>query len=367
MRLFGRKKKDKGDALDDLINRETKYWRDYFQKEREEEAKRIKAYHERKDKAEAEILAKIKANMPDLRFRACPWCGEEPHIEVRMMPVYRNCGLFSMEDYDADFKSYRVELMCCKHLDEEGMAECLNTYDLPYIPDQPTFPNPDYRWDKGWNGANIPFEEYPLIYDKSADSDKDGDCLKAKCYRGTSGKYYSFRDKGGWGCAVNEHIKYLADDYEEQCSVCHKKWRGYEELGDCVYIDGVRYCRECATIKGYFEPNGHGKTYAVKSLIRDALNIDSLYIQDNCPKFYTSLETCLKSHGLTEEECYTLRVLSAGVQGADALSGHISGDHWEIWKKNTDPKLSERSHWNLIGFVFDPGRDVCKYEILRRD
>lgn len=338
----------KKDVLGDLIDRETKYWRRFFQKEREDAEKIQREYDERKSKKEAEILAEIKRNMPDLHFRACPWCGEEPHIEVDIMDSRK--GAFNFIDYDAEFKEYRVDLMCCEHLSYNGMARNLNGYDLPFIPKEPTFVNPKHTWDGSWNGAGIPFEEFPIIYDETKNTEDKRD---AKCYRGQSGKYYRYRDLGDWGYAVNKYIEYLADDYPHQCCSCHKKWRGYEGCGNEVEIDGESYCTECAVKMNvlYKKEDGHHRAYDY--IIRDGLDVDMMYLQDNCMKYYTSIEACLRSHKLTEADCYTVQVVESGPQGASAMSGGIYGNHWEIWKRNTDPKLTDRSHWNLLGYVFE--------------
>ncbi len=37
-----------------------------------------------RDKISETILSKIRGNMPELRFKACPWCNEEPRLAVSL-------------------------------------------------------------------------------------------------------------------------------------------------------------------------------------------------------------------------------------------------------------------------------------------
>ena len=319
-------------------------WQYEFEKmEKEKEAIR-KQY---KDLAE-EILGRVKANLPDLHFKACPWCGKEPYLKV-------DIPLYSTKDVP---KQYRLELHGCEHLD---LGHLLGYYNIGDIPSEPTCPNKDYRWDISWNGGthpggrtdhDVPFENFPLKFFKTDDPLYDNGCG----YEDRFGNRYNHITD--WCYAVMKYQNYLSDDYPYQCCKCHKKWRGYESYGDEVSVDGKTYCRACADI-------WDGK-YARYDVIRDALNIDSLYIQDNEPRFYTSVESCISCHDLKKEDCYSVFIQSDRKQGADGLSGSISGTHWEIWKYNKDPKLSKKSHWNMLGYVFTPAdKDRAILEEMR--
>ena len=257
-------------------------------------------------------------------------------------------------------KEYNLVLKTCDCLDE---SHVLNTYPLDVIPDKPLCPNDKRRWDVGWNGgthpdgevvSDIPFENFPIkwVDDK------------------TLGEYGGYEDSKGnryahissWVYAVREAQKFMSDDYPNKCVGCGKKWRGWD--GPYAIVDDKKYCHDCAGELGILETSVNGKEYVKFDVIRDGLNVDSMYVQDNPRKYYTSMETCLTSHGLSENDCYTVHVQDNRAQGADALSGSISGDHWEIWKVNTDPNLSERSHWNFVGFVFEPSPEDS--EILNK-
>lgn len=320
----------------------------------EERDRIIKEREERRKALEAEITAKIKANLSDIHFKACPWCGEEPTIRVKM--------------WSRDSKRYRMELKTCTHLNKSGV--CLGDFDYPYIPQDLTCPNPDRSYDVGWNGgvqkdgkieSDVPFEEFPLTYisceQRTAEEKK---VAEYGLYEGKSGKRYP--NISSWAYAVNAYFEYLSDDYPHQCSVCHKKWRGYESIGDEVIVDGQSRCHKCA---GIWKDPSAKRPFPRYDVIHDSLNIDSMWVQDNPYKYYTSLETCLKCHNLSVDDCYTLWVEDKHTgHGWDALQGCVNGSHWEIWKRNTDANLSERSHWNFVGFVFEPSLEDL--EILKK-
>ena len=306
------KKKRNGDWLTKSAKESEDYWRNWAREEREKERERQARVKELEDS----ILDKIHKAMPDLHFKACPWCGKEPTLRVRVVPEYRNMGLFS-EDW-SDPKEYRIELETCDCL---NAGRHLNTYDIDVIPTSPLFANKGRRWDVSWNGGvhpngfteyDIPFEDFPIKWeDAPPEDDLDG------YYVDRNGKRYPLdvcrHGKNGVGCcyisdwtsAVCERFDYLSDDWPNKCSKCGKKWRGYESCGDKVRVNGESFCHDCAGIWGTAMD---GKERPRSDVIRDALNIDSLYIQDNEPRYYTSLESCLTSHKVTEDDCYTVWV-----------------------------------------------------------
>ena len=237
----------------------------------EERDRLIKERKERRDALKADILAKVLANMPDLHFRPCPWCGKEPHLEV---------GFYS-NNYNEIPDEYYIEMHTCDCL---YSGSHLNTYPITEIPKEPLYPNPNNRWDTGWNGSMIPFEEFPIEYDESVESNKKD--LDDKHYRSrVSGKLYSFHDLGHWGSAVNEHIKFLSDEWPYQCCQCHKKWRGYESCGDEVIVDNRSYCKKCSPVYWW---DKDGKYHLKEGTYGDPRDLSSLYIQDSAPVYYTS-------------------------------------------------------------------------------
>ncbi len=238
-----------------------------------------------------------------------------------------------------EFKSYRVELHTCECLNYRSL---LNEYKLPKIPKMPLCPNPDYRWDDRWNLPDIPFEDLPTTFV----SEEGG-------HHHIDKKGRSYERLSSWAYAVEEHLKYLSDEWPYKCSKCGKKWRGYESCGDEIIIDGASYCKQCSGI--YSSGN---KIRSNLDYIADGINLSSLYIQDSPPKFYTSLDAFLKERGLTLDDVKLIHHASPRTGfGWDALSGSISGDHWEIIPKK--PKYCVGTE---KGFIFNlPMADYATY------
>lgn len=295
---------------------------------------------------EEEILKKITSRVPDFHFKACPWCLKEPELKV--------------EIYGCDPKEYRLTLKTCDCLNSD---KCLNTYNIKTIPKDPfVCPNPKRRKDVSWNGGvhpdgdvveDVPFEEFPLRYIEFAELSEEEQKQRTDkygLYEGKSGRHYD--NISWWAYSVQHRFEYLSDSYPYQCCSCHKKWRGYESLGDEVIVDGKSYCKACAGI--WMNPDAE-RPFPRYDIICDSLNVDSMYIQDSPPKYYTSLVSCLDCHDLSAKDVYARYVKDDRKgHGWDALSGDICGGHWDIIKYNTDPKLSENSHWNWVGFVYEP-------------
>lgn len=129
------------------------------------------------------ICEQIKAKFPDMHFKGCPWCHQEPDIRIHLYP---------------QSDKYRVELVTCDHL--AGTDYYFNSYDIGTIPDRPLMPNPEYTWMDAWENS--------------------------------------------WKHHVKEYEKYLSDDWKRKCHKCGKKWRGYEDI-DIPSVDGHQYCWEC--------------------------------------------------------------------------------------------------------------------------
>lgn len=272
--------------------------------------------------------------MSDNHFKACPWCGIEPWIDV--------------ECYSDLFK-YRIVMKTCKHLNH---YELVNDYEIYEIPKDPLiYPNPHRRVDVSWNGGTYPdgktvsdvaFNEFPLKYietDKRTDEEKK--LYKYGLYEGKSGKRYP--NISSWAYAVNDYFEYLSDEYPYQCSSCHKKWRGYESVGDEILVDGNSYCTACA---GIWKDPTKKRPFPRGEIIIDAINLSSMYIQDNPPKYYTSLDSCLRCNGISEDKIYSIYRPEDRRHGWNALTGDIAGAHWEIH--------GHRSDWDCIGFVYEP-------------
>ncbi len=245
-----------------------------------------------------------------------------------------------------EFKSYRVELHTCECLNQTGVW--LGGYKLPKIPEMPLYPNPDYRWDDSWNLPDIPFEDLPTTFV----SEEGGHHYIDK-------KGRSYERLSSWVDAVEEHLKYLSDEWPYKCTKCGKKWRGYESLGDEIIVDGVSYCRRCS---GVYDT----ATMTIRNdldFILDGCNLSTLYIQDNPPKYYTSLASFLKDRQLSLEDVDLVHHPSkSGGYGWNALSGHISGDHWEIRPKKAICVGLE------MGFIFNiPEADQKTYYNLGKE
>ena len=239
---------------------------------RKENERIEKAIQERKD-LELSILEKIKARFPDLHFKPCPWCGEEPTIQVSV------CVNYWLNKNDRP-KDYRVEMKTCEHLNCTGHV--LNWYKIDEIPEQPTLGNPEYRWDH-WN-------------------------------------------ENGWKWAVEDYKKYLSPDYERKCAECGVKWRGYDDY-NVPYLNGKNYCWDCFNKR--YRVNDK---LVIWSLYRDIRNLSTMW--DNGPLFYTSLEELLKYWKHTAADIYVKhKDMGDGRRGSDKLTGDIRGDRYEIYSR----------------------------------
>ena len=264
-------------------------------KEHEEERKRIeRAIQERKD-LEQSILDKIKAKFPDLHFKACPWCGEEPHIEVS---VGRNYWL----DEKKRPTTYWVELHSCEHLDKHGSV--LNSYNIGEIPDQPTHPNPEYTWVGSW-------------------------------------------EDHGWKYAVEKYKEYLSDDYPRKCAKCGKKWRGYEDY-NIPEIDGKQYCWECCELFDHWD-NHIPVVKNTAQYYQDDRNLSTMY--DGGPQFYTSLHNMLKCRGIKESDIEVKFKGTGERRASDRLTGSLTGERYEIYYIHK--KLDGTEKWR-IAYVREP-------------
>lgn len=317
MRIKKRIEEHRQDRFYDNLNRLIRDMLDFAEKERNE-SMRIQELNNKHvlelEAKEKMILDKINRNMPDLHFKGCPWCGEEPYLQVRLFRKYKNNKSW-VKELDVDGSNeYRVELHTCEHLNHSGML--LNSYTYPNVPKKPLYPNPKSQWDTSWNDHQ-------------------------------------------WEYAVKDYEKYLSDDYPYQCCRCHKKWRGYDIM-DSILVDGKRYCRgDCSGI--FEQPDNNGRRYAKMNIIRDIKNIDSMY--DDSSLFYTSLEKCVECHKVDMSEVYTKHLNDGRSQGADGLSGSISGDHWEIWEKGDGTSY----FYNCLGYVFDVNeKEISTYKRLER-
>lgn len=261
-------------------------------KEHEEERKRIeKAIQERKD-LEQSILEKIKAKFPDLHFKPCPWCGEEPHIEVSL-----RCNYW-LDKRDRP-KEYCVELHSCEHLDKHGSV--LNSYNIGEIPDQPTYPNPNVTWTGSW-------------------------------------------EDHGWEYAVKMYEEYLSDDYPRKCAKCGKKWRGYEDYS-IPEVDGKQYCWECCELFDHWD----GHVPVVKDTAPyycDARNLSTMY--DGGPQFYTSLRKLIECNKIPESEIEVKFTGTGERRGSDRLTGSLSGERYMVYRN-----YKGKERW-FTAYVRDP-------------
>lgn len=294
----------------------------------------LKEREEKKKALEKEISEKIKKKISGTHFKACPWCGIEPWIDVE---CYSDCS------------SYRTVLKTCDHLDYHM---CVDDYKIHKIPKDPLiYPNPRRRVNVGWNGgihpdgeaiSDVPFDEFPLKWiETDKRTDKEKNLAKYGLYEGKSGKRYP--NISDWARAVNGYFRYLSDEYPYQCSSCHKKWRGYESIGDEILVDGKSYCTACA---GIWSDPTQRRPFPRGEIIIDAINLSSLYIQDNPPKYYTSLDACLRCKGISEDKIYSIYHPGDKHHGWNALTGGIAGAHWEIHEHKSD--------WDFVGFVYEP-------------
>lgn len=264
-------------------------------KEHEEERKRIeRAIQERKD-LEQSILDKIKAKFPDLHFKACPWCGEEPHIEVNV-----GCNYW-LDERDRP-TNYWVELHSCEHLYKHGSV--LNSYNIDEIPDQPTHPNPKYTWMGDW-------------------------------------------EDHGWEYAVKEYEKYLSDDYPRKCAKCGKKWRGYEDY-NIPEVDGKQYCWECCELFDHWD-NHIPVVKNSAQYYHDYRNLSTMY--DDGPQFYTSLHNMLKCRGIKESDIEVKFKGTGERRASDRLTGSLTGERYEIYYVHK--KLEGTVRW-CIAYVREP-------------
>ena len=91
----------------------------------------LKEREEKKKALEKEISEKIKKKISGTHFKACPWCGIEPWIDVE---CYSDCS------------SYRTVLKTCDHLDYHMFVD---DYKIHKIPKDPLiYPNPRRRVDE---------------------------------------------------------------------------------------------------------------------------------------------------------------------------------------------------------------------------
>lgn len=79
------KKLDKSDyQLNPKIVKKCRKFRGLLFYDKDEyEALRLE-FKSEKDKISETILSQIRENMPELRFKACPWCNEEPRLAVSL-------------------------------------------------------------------------------------------------------------------------------------------------------------------------------------------------------------------------------------------------------------------------------------------
>lgn len=334
---------------------------------RETEKKRKDKEHEQYLKAkerEKEITARLKESL-NLHLKACPWCGQEPTIEAQVLPEYKSEGLWSVKDYSHP-KEYRINLKTCEHLDCSGHH--WGTYPINTIPTV-LYCNPnykEYRCDIGWNGGkhpigrvdeDVPFEDFPLTFVPSEElTEEDRKKTKYGAYRGKSGKIYYHISE--WARAVDRYLEYLSDDYEPQCCVCHKKWRGYELYGEDINVDGKRYCRKCSQAYPDLEnrPRMPRKDWIWRSSMGSTMS-------DGAEDYFTDFDNFLRVEGYTEDRVFTRYIEDTRTgYGCDALSGDIKGSRWQIYRKGKDDK----DCW-LLGWVFDPPeKDIERYQRLSK-
>ena len=272
-------------------------------KENEEKRKRIeRAIQERKD-LEKSIEDKIKARFPDLHFKKCPWCGEEPTIQVNV------CRDYWLNKKDIP-QSYCVEMRTCEHL--HCTRHTLNWYGINEIPDQPTHKNPMYRWDD-WN-------------------------------------------KDGWERAVEEYRKYLSDDWEYKCAGCGKKWRSPPYVAE---VNNKKYCDECLE-KLFCNENGGIRD----DIYHDATNMSTF---SDYPEFYTSLREMLECKKIQPSEIYTVRLdVENDKRGSSRMTGFIKGDRWEIWLKK-DYKRRSSFNWVGYVWQPKDVEELMKYQLIKKD
>lgn len=259
-------------------------------KEHENERKKIENAIQKRKHLEQSILNKIKAKFPDMHFKPCPWCGEEPHIEVSV-----SCNYWVNEKQKP--KSYRVELHSCEHLNKTGSY--LNSYPIDQIPESPTYANSDVTWTGSW-------------------------------------------EDHGWQRAVDDYKAYLSNDYPRKCAGCGKKWRGYEDY-DVPNVDGKDYCGEC--FKARF--NEEGEKYARADMYRDIRNLSTMW--DNGPMFYTSFRNLMEHRGLTDHSKITVEHKDVGIDkmASSRMSGDIRGDRYEIFYEYSYGK-------HMVAYVWKP-------------
>lgn len=318
------------------------------------------------EEREKEITARLKESL-DLHLKACPWCGEEPTIEAEIIPDYKPYGPFSCEDW-SDPKEYRINLKTCEHLDCSGSH--WGTYPIDEIPDV-LYCNPDYkdyRCDVSWNGGrhpngrmddDIPFELFPLTFVPYAELSEEGKKREKDwcgAYRDKSGRIHY--DISRWCYAVNDYLKYLSDDYEPKCCVCHKKWRGYELYGEDIQVDGRRYCKACS--QAYPDPVNKPRMPRSDWIWRSSMGST---MSDGAEDYFTDFDNFLRVEGYTEDRVFTRYIEDTRTgYGCDALSGDIKGSRWQIYRKGKDDKDT----W-LLGWVFNPPeKDIERYKRLER-
>ena len=289
-------------------------------------------------------------------------------MKAAILPVYKSAGFVTATE--CRMKEYEFEMETCDHLSGAGVTE---TYKIDDFPKKGLFYHPSHEYDYvvGWNGgthpngevvSDIPFENFPIAYvehENLTDEEKKIAGTAYGMYEDAKGNRYAHISK--WCYAVREHIKYLSDDYPYKCCECGKKWKGYESMGDEYIVDGKSYCRTCAS-KWMGEPNKDGRRYMRNDIIRDMLDLSTMYLQDNAPVYYTSIQAYLE-HNRDDmrslDMVYAKHIVSDRPRGSDALSGNISGDHWELFRK------TERKGWpSFLAYVFEPNENDL--EILER-
>ena len=269
-------------------------------------------------------------------FKACPWCGKEPYLRVALMPVLRSNGLFTYESDRELPEEYRLELWGCDHMSHEGgegIIECLNTYPVDTIPEEPTFPNPEFTWYGEWNGdgitsIDVPFENFPCLWDDELHG-----------YRDAKGNTYSKKKSlSQWTYHCMSEWKFQNGNCDK-CCICGAKWRNiYEQDANLPSIDGVRYCLSCAEKK--FGLTG-GNT--VPGIIYDMRNISSMW--DGEGMYYTSLAEFERCTG--DRIHHVKRIRNGSSKRADSLTGTILGDRYEIYSA-----FGNKSHFS--GFIWEP-------------
>lgn len=238
-----------------------------------------------KDTIQKEV-EKIKQSLPPMDFSPCPACGMTPKYHIQAWTALGSRQL-----------TFDISLECCKF-----NHTSLSRYHKHSLEQLEHYADTD---------------EFIDLWEKKRE-------YITKCY-----------------------AEYSSDDWSNKCGSCGKKYLGYEDM-ECIVMDGVKYCPECARKLYHMEEGKNGATFPSYSYYRVAHTCSSMF--DGPIEYVTSLEKLSEVYEIPLQELHAKHFKRDPIpfNWGYGLTGHIDGEHWKVYKKGDKCE---------VAFIFEPSED----------